>query len=426
MEDQKKIILKDFQIKKFALYGFLKDLKFFEPYLLIYLTGNDITLLQIGILYAIREIIINVFEIPSGFIADYFGRKKELSFCFLMYIISFVFFFYSSTFGIAVVAMIFFGLGEAFRSGTHKAMIFTYLEEKNWTDYKTFVYGKTRSASLVGAAISSILAIIIILNVPSNGYIFLASIIPYLLDFVLILSYPKSLDNAAKGENVSFRQMFKTLLDSIKGNKNLRHILIGEGLFEGAISSIKDFIQAILELIIVGTGVVLFTNLYSDSVLNQEANLNIILGVSYMFINIFGAISSRNSYRLKKHASGVFFINALFIVLTITLAALGLLMNYYYAVIIFYIFIYIAQNLRKPIFIDELDNDMPKTQRATMLSIASQLKSLFVIIASPIIGWVSDTYGINYAIIGLAVFLMLCIPLTWITPSKKVEQRANL
>jgi len=26
--------------------------------------------------------------------------------------------------------MIFFGLGEAFRSGTHKAMIYGYLEEK--------------------------------------------------------------------------------------------------------------------------------------------------------------------------------------------------------------------------------------------------------------------------------------------------------
>ena len=30
----------------------------------------------------------------------------------------------------AALAMAFFGLGEAFRSGTHKAMIYTYLERK--------------------------------------------------------------------------------------------------------------------------------------------------------------------------------------------------------------------------------------------------------------------------------------------------------
>jgi len=425
MEDQRKYILKDWQIKKFATYGFLKNLKFFEPYLIIYLTGNNITLLQIGILYSICQVIVNVFEIPSGFIADYFGRKNELNFCFLMYIISFVFFFYSSTFGIAVIAIIFFGLGEAFRSGTHKAMIFTYLEEKNWTEYKTFVYGKTRSASLIGSAISSILSIIIILNVPSNGYIFLVSIIPYFLDFILILTYPKSLNCAAKKTKVSVKQMIQTLFHSVRINKNLRHLLIGEGLFEGSISSIKDFIQPILEAIILGSGVVLFANINPDAALNQEANLKIILGVVYMAINLVGSISSRNSYKLKRHASGAFWINLIFGGLVITLASLGLLINYYYIVIVCYLIIYIMQNLRKPIFIDELDSNMLKNERATMLSIASQLKSLFIIIAAPIIGWVSDSYGINYAVIGLGIILLLSIPFTWINGQKKKLDRSK-
>lgn len=413
MEDKKKVILHDWQVKKFELYGFLKNLKFFEPYLLIYLTGNNISLLQIGILYSIREVIVNVFEIPSGFIADYFGRKKELSFCFIMYIISFIFFFYSSTFAIAVVAIIFFGMGEAFRSGTHKAMIFTYLEEKEWTEYKTFVYGKTRAASLVGSAISSVLAIVIILLVPGNEYIFLASIIPYLLDFVLILSYPKSLNQSAKDERISVKQMFLNLFRSFKTNRNLRHLLVGEGFFEGTVSSIKDFVQPILETIILGSGIVLFANIYSDATLNQEANLKIILGLTYMAINIVGSISSRETYRLKKHATGSFLINFFFLSLIVALAILGLSINYYYAVIICYLLIYIAQNLRKPIFVEELDNNMQKNERATMLSVGSQLKSLFVIVFAPIVGWVSDSYGIKFAVLGLSLLLLLSIPITW-------------
>ena len=44
--------------------------------------------------------------------------------------------------------MVFFGFGEAFRSGTHKAMIMAYLDKKDIKDSKSKVYGKTRSFSL--------------------------------------------------------------------------------------------------------------------------------------------------------------------------------------------------------------------------------------------------------------------------------------
>jgi len=51
---------------------------------------------QIGSLISIREITRNIFEIPSGIFADQIGRKKSLQICFIMYIISFILFYYSS------------------------------------------------------------------------------------------------------------------------------------------------------------------------------------------------------------------------------------------------------------------------------------------------------------------------------------------
>jgi len=186
----KQNIINNVQIKKFCAYGFLKNLKFFEPYLIIFLLASHINLFYIGILYTIREIIINIFEIPSGVLGDIMGCKKELMLSFVFYIISFIFFFLTNTFLMATIAMIFFGLGDAMRSGTHKTMIYRYLEIKGWQQYKTFVYGRTKSWSLTGSAISSVVAILFILNIPRNNYIFLISIIPYLIDFALIYSYP--------------------------------------------------------------------------------------------------------------------------------------------------------------------------------------------------------------------------------------------
>ncbi|OJF77390.1 MAG: hypothetical protein BKP49_02700 [Treponema sp. CETP13] len=406
-------ILHDKQIKKFSVYGFLKDLKFFEPYLLIFLMSNDISLLEIGFLFSIREVIINVFEVPSGLIADYFGRKKELCACFVFYILSFILFFFSKNFFIAAIAMSFFGMGEALRSGTHKAMIFTYLEKMNWQSEKSFVYGKTRSSSLIGSALSSLIGILIILKIPSSSYIFLASTIPYILDFVLILSYPSFLDVKMVKENIPITQMFVILGKSLKKNKNLRHILANEGLFEGVISTIKDLIQPLLQVIIIGSGFLLVATV------SAEDNLNIILGLVYCVINIVCATASRNAYRLKKWNTGIFWINVFTILLAVFLAIFGLPTQGVVLTIVLFLLIRIMQNFRKPLYVDQLDEYMEKSERATMLSIASQLKSIVVIFLAPIVGYIADDKGISMAMFFLAILVLVLLPFTLLSEKNK-------
>ena len=57
---------KDIQYYKFCAYGFLKNLRFFEPFLILFFLDKDITFLQIGILYTLRELTRNIFEVPAG------------------------------------------------------------------------------------------------------------------------------------------------------------------------------------------------------------------------------------------------------------------------------------------------------------------------------------------------------------------------
>ena len=119
--------LKNKQYFKFCSYGFLKNLRFFDAFLLLFFLESGITYTQIGILYAIKEIVINVSEIPSGILADTFGRKKSLIVAFLLYIFSFLIFYYFNTFYLFILAIILYGIGDAFRTGTHKGMIMDYL-----------------------------------------------------------------------------------------------------------------------------------------------------------------------------------------------------------------------------------------------------------------------------------------------------------
>jgi len=133
-------------------------------------------------------------EIPSGILADRFGRKLAMILSFSFYILSFILFYFFNIIGIYFFGMIIYGFADAFRSGTHKAMIFDYLEANNWADKKIQYYGYTRSWSLFGSALSSLIAAFIVFYSKSYRPIFLYSIIPYLLNFWLIISYPNYLN----------------------------------------------------------------------------------------------------------------------------------------------------------------------------------------------------------------------------------------
>ncbi len=412
----KSAIDKDFQIRKFSLYGFFKNLKFFEPYLLIYLNANGLSLFQIGILLSVREVIVNLFEIPSGIVSDMFGRKKALYLCFIFYILSFVAFFIGGRFAVFLLAMILFGLGEAFRSGSHKAMIYSYLEQHDWQEHKTYVYGKTRSVSLYGSAISSLLGIAIILSIPESKFIFLASTIPYILDFFLIISYPRTLDKSDNIKSKPLKEHFLELKNNIIQNKQLKVILVTTGMFESVLSSIKDYIQPILASLIVVSSIP-----FLDS-LGKEDSIAIILGVIYAILNIFSAAASRNSFRIKEALGGKNALNVLYWAFTVALIILGITVGNAIIVSILFILMNFFQNIRKPIYIDVIDKYMEKSQRATVLSIGSQFKSLFLIFLAPLVGFVADRYGMSVLMFFLAGLLMLGYP---ILRSKKKQSKPN-
>ena len=95
---------------------------------------------------------------PSGLVADAWGSRRTLAGSFIFYIVSFTVFYLAKGYPWLMAAILLFSLGEAFRSGTHKAMIFEYLRIHGWEERKVKYYGRTRSASQNGSAVSSVIA----------------------------------------------------------------------------------------------------------------------------------------------------------------------------------------------------------------------------------------------------------------------------
>ena len=83
------------------------------------------------------------------------------------------------------------------RSGTHKAMVLLWLERNDLMRCKSYLYGRTRSWSLIGSGVSAVLSIFIMLLVQSQDQqenIFIYSVLPYVADLVMVASYPSYMD----------------------------------------------------------------------------------------------------------------------------------------------------------------------------------------------------------------------------------------
>lgn len=399
-------IKKDRQIWKFCFYGFFKNLKFFEPYLLVYMIGMGLSLFQVGLLYSVREIITYLFEVPSGIIADHFGKKKELLMCFAFYIVSFIFFFIGSSFNIMALGMVFFGLGEAFRSGTHKAIILGYLEHNGWFEHKGFVYGRTRSFSLLGSSISAFLSILLVFNLPALRWLFLICIIPYLADFLLIASYPAYLDETQATDRTikAFYMASVEQLKRVRRNVTLQKILVSSAVYDGYFKAIKDYIQPILAALILGTGASVLWGLSS------EQSLKVYLGLIYGVFYIFSSMASRNVHKItqKYRSMPIFYRSFDVLGLMMLILAFVVQKNFMWLSILAFFFIYLLKDARRPVFVDVCSDYMSKDQRATVLSIESQIRSLLMIVTAPVLGYIADTFSISsmFLVIGLSMIAL--------------------
>ncbi len=398
-------IKSDPQIWKFCFYGFFKNLKFFEPYLYIYFLSLGFSLFYIGILYSIREAAVYIIEIPTGIFADNYGKKKSLLICFTSYIISFVIFFFTTNFLVAAIGMIMFAIGEAFRSGTHKAMIYYYLEQKGWFSEKTFVYGRTRSFSLLGSSLAAFTSILFVLNIPAMKWIFIISIVPYILDFLLILSYPDSLDQITETDMSIKRFMTSTVekMKSIFGNIFLTKVLISSSLYDGIFSTVKDYIQPLMKGLIIASGLILIKTL------PQKSNVKIMLGIIYGVFYIFSSSASRNVFRLNKFVNSFSLMNLMFDIMGVIFVLLFFIirMDMIWIVILLYFFLYLMKDARRPLVVDVCGDNMNKNERATVMSVDDQFKSIFMIVLAPLFGFISDKFSIAAAFLIFGVFILI-------------------
>lgn len=402
---------KDTMFYRFSAYGFLKNLRFFEPFLILLFRDAGQSFTQIGLLYAIRDISTNVLEIPTGVFADVFGRRKSMVMAFAAYIAAFIVFYAFSNFYLFALAMVLFGAGEAFRSGTHKALILEYLKQNNLTHLKVDYYGYTRSASQMGSAVNSLIAAAIVFYTGNYRYMFLAATVPYVLDLFNLMTYPKELDGDLNPDRTraSISAQTKETLAAFgamfKHSDALRAIGNSAG-FMGFFKSTKDYLQPILQAY--ALALPLFVSL------DDTRRSAVLIGLVYFVIYLLTSYASRHAApfsrrfgNLGRAINGTFLLGGIFLLIA------GLAAQEHWAIISIVVFLgfYILQNLRRPMNVGYISDQIASKVMASGLSVESQLTTILMAVLAPILGALADNFGVGaaLAIFGAAMLALLAV-----------------
>lgn len=410
---------------RFSLYGFLKNQQYYEPFFLLVLRGKGLTFFQIGLLYTFREICVNLMGIPAGFLADMRGRRQALLVCFGAYILAFLGFSLGQGLPLLFAAMFAFAVGESFRSGTHKAMIFHHLRLTGQEANKARVYGFTRSWSKIGSALSSLLSGFLVFLTGAFSNTFLFAIPPALLNMINVGTYPARLEGEHTGKKFSPREAVATMARETLAcvrNRGLRGLFVESATLQAAAKVVKDYLQPLIV-------VALATWSTSGPLASVDATRRsaFLLALAYFMLNLIAAWASRHSHRFdaieRRHFPWLW---ACVVVVGVLLAGgsalRGMVPGATGVAVLGFFLLVLVENIWRPLFLDRLDEVADSSYGAAILSVEAQFGSLSIMVCAPVIGIIADHFGLP----GVGVFVVALAVTTGFLSTRRKRIQAAL
>lgn len=228
------------------------------------------------------------------------------------------------------------------------------------------------------------------------------SIIPYIVDFFLIKSYPDYLNERRESE-VSISKFLHLIVKHIKDvvhDFDLVKLLLNVSIYDSIFKSLKDYIQPLIQIVLLGGGALVIFNL------GEEQTARLYMGMFYGIIYIMNAIASRNVYRLVENTDTEYVMNMYYLIFGVLSMAISgaLLIDSKILLILSYAVVFLLYDTRRPLFVDAVGDMMDKEERATVLSLESQARALFVIVLAPLFGMIVDVFSIFTLFMVIGVF----------------------
>ncbi|SIS49329.1 MFS transporter [Salimicrobium flavidum] len=139
------------------LYIFLAQLFFDRALWVIYLNEQGLSMTEIGIVEALMHLSVVLLEVPTGIIADLYGRKVSLLIGNLMSIGYGTFMLIGDSFSLFGLALVTLGVSVTFQSGAEEALAYDTLKEYGQEKKYTSIFGNMIALALISLSLAKLL-----------------------------------------------------------------------------------------------------------------------------------------------------------------------------------------------------------------------------------------------------------------------------
>jgi MFS family permease len=371
--------LKNNIIKNY-MFIFINSMDLTQGFWMIYLASKGMSLMQLGIMEGIFHVTSFLMEVPTGAVADIYGRKTSRIIGRFFSLISAIIFISADSFYLFAVSFIIMAISYNLESGAGDALIYDSLKEIKEEDQYIKINGNQEMVMQIGTVIAFVLGGYL----ASKDYMYALVLAAFFSGIVLIQSftfYEPHVKEIGIVEKNPFKMIKKQLKQSIKVIKGDRKIIFLI-LFSEIMGAFK---------------VSMF--FYLQNYWKSQSYTEFKIGIIFSASALAAAIVAKKTYKIE----GLLKEKGILILMPILDVVCFFGISFTNISYIFSVLVAIIDTILYVVLSDYINKLIPSENRATILSLQSMVFSFYMIIIFPLIGKIGDYYSLRFAFRTLAV-----------------------
>jgi MFS family permease len=367
------------------------------PVILIFYNANNLSTRHLFYIQAAYSLTIVLFELPTGYLADIWGRKNTLVVGAFFGFAGYMMYSLTSGFIYFLIAEVMLGIGQSFMSGTDTAMLYDTMIGLKKEDQYLKVEGRMTSVGNFAEAISGILGGLLAVYSPRLPFICQACFALVAIPAALTLVEPKI---SLAQHKPLFNDLLIAYRNALFKNKALQRNLFISSIIGASTLTMAWFVQPYFKTI----------------------NLPIALyGVCWSVLNASVGIAALSAFRFERwFGENKMIVGIVFLT---TLGYLSLFAFQAYWALCFILLFYLVRGIATPLLKDSINRLISSDTRASILSLRNLIiRGIFSTVA-PIAGWIADKIELPTALLFAgSTFFILCLPFVFIIMFSRKKQ----
>jgi MFS family permease len=363
------------------VYGFTISLDLTQGIWMLYLAFRGLSLFQLGMLEGIFHVTSFLMEMPTGIIADLFGRKWSRFLGICMKFIYIVVILCANSFWLYAIGFIICALSYNLESGAGEALVYDSLVKLKKEDEFMKVSGKIEFAYQIASIAALCIGGWIGRSDYKTVYIISGIITIFALMQVVLFKEPQ-VRNDQNEKKISIKEAIKN---------QYRHSI-------QVMNTTPRLTYLIIFISLMGTFYTL-SFYYLQNNWKQIGYNEFYIGVFLAFSSVFGAVGGIFTHKIEKKMKESGILKYLPIVMVVCLWGLSFSEHNY----LFFIVMGMVDSIICVALSDYINKMIPSDKRATLISFQSMIFSFCMICLFPIFGKMADWFGMKEAFSSLAL-----------------------